>query len=417
MGTPCVAGCSEIKIEESKKLFTVGGDIVKELDYLTLDGSTGEVILGKVPVVDPVLSGNFGTVMGWAREVKRLGILTNADTPKDAQTAANYGAEGIGLCRTEHMFFEGVRIKAMREMILADTLEGRKKALAKIEPMQKADFKAIFKVMDNKPVVIRLLDPPLHEFLPKEEAEIEQMAKEMNVTKEKIKRTISDLHEFNPMLGFRGCRLGISFPEITEMQAKAILEAAIECRKEGFTPIAKIEIPLVGHVKEFTMQKEIVENVAGSLGQKRGKDYWIGTMIEVPRAAMTADEIAPEADFFSFGTNDLTQMSCCFSRDDAGRFLGAYVEAGVYERDPFQSIDQDGVGRFMQLCIEKGRKIKKDLDIGICGEHGGDPESVKFCHRIGLSNVSCSPYRVPIATLSAAQAAIEENKMSDKVDD
>ncbi|MBI2575992.1 pyruvate, phosphate dikinase [Candidatus Woesearchaeota archaeon] len=410
MGTPCVAGCSEIKIEEPKKLFTVGGETVKELDYLTLDGSTGEVILGKVPVVDPVLSGNFGTVMEWAREAKRLGILTNADTPKDAQTAANYGAEGIGLCRTEHMFFEGVRIKAMREMILADTLEGRKKALAKIEPMQKADFKAIFKVMDNKPVVIRLLDPPLHEFLPKEEAEIEHMAMEMNVTKEKIKRTISDLHEFNPMLGFRGCRLGISFPEITEMQAKAILEAAIECRKEGFKPIAKIEIPLVGHVKEFTMQKEIVEKVAGSLGQKRGKDYWVGTMIEVPRAAMTADEIAPEADFFSFGTNDLTQMSCGFSRDDAGRFLGAYVEAGVYERDPFQSIDQGGVGMFMELCIEKGRKIKKDLDIGICGEHGGDPESVKFCHRIGLSNVSCSPYRVPIATLSAAQAAVEENK-------
>ncbi|MBI2138868.1 pyruvate, phosphate dikinase, partial [Candidatus Woesearchaeota archaeon] len=376
-------------------------------DYITLDGLEGELILGKVPVVDPVLSGNFGTLMEWADKAKKLHVVTNADTPKDAAVAVKFGAEGIGLCRTEHMFFEGFRIKAVREMILAETVEQRRKALAKIEPMQKEDFKGLFKALDNKPVIIRLLDPPLHEFLPKEEHDIREASRELNVPVERVKQAISDLHEFNPMLGFRGCRLGITYPEITEMQARAILEAAIECRKEGFKPIPKIEIPLVGNLKEFLMQKELVDAAASQLNQVRGKDFWLGTMIEVPRGALLSDELAKEVDFMSFGTNDLTQMTCGFSRDDAARFLVKYVEQGIYERDPFQSIDQEGVGKLMKMCVDQARKVKPSIEIGICGEHGGDPESVKFCHRIGLTEVSCSPYRVPIARLAAAQAALE----------
>ncbi|MBW2974121.1 pyruvate, phosphate dikinase, partial [Candidatus Woesearchaeota archaeon] len=354
--------------------------------------------------------GDFAKLMEWADEFKKLKVKTNADTPHDAKVAKGFGAEGIGLCRTEHMFFEGDRIKAVREMILADDLEGRKKALDKLLPMQKGDFKGLFKVMEGLPVIIRLLDPPLHEFLPKEKADIKELAKELDVTETKLQETIDSMHEFNPMLGFRGCRLGVSYPEITEMQARAILEAAIECTKEGIKTIPQIEVPLVGNVREFLIAKDIIENVAKELGVARGKDYQIGTMIEVPRAAITADVIAKEADFMSFGTNDLTQMGCGFSRDDSGKFLNRYVELGIYERDPFQSIDQEGVGELMKLCITKARKAKKGIEMGICGEHGGEAESVKFCHRIGLNDVSCSPYRVPIARLAAAHAALEEKK-------
>ncbi|MDA1196655.1 MAG: pyruvate, phosphate dikinase [Nanoarchaeota archaeon] len=404
MGTSCVAGCSDVKIDEAGKQFTAKGETIKEGDFITLDGSTGEVILGKVAVVDPVLSGDFSTLMKWADGFRKIEVHTNADTPADALKALEFGAEGIGLCRTEHMFFEGERIKAVREMILAEDLEGRKKALAKIAPMQKADFKEIFTAMGDKPVIIRLLDPPLHEFLPKEEKGISEMAGELGVSVEKVKETIDDLHEFNPMLGFRGCRLGITYPEITRMQARAILEAG----KEVSGSIPKLEIPLVGNVKEYLIAEAVILEVASSLGLERKKDYEIGTMIEVPRAALTADEIATHVDFMSFGTNDLTQMCCGFSRDDAGKFLGKYVEAGIYERDPFQSIDQTGVGKLMEICIVNARKVNNDMEIGICGEHGGDPESVKFCHRIGLNNVSCSPFRVPIARLAAAQAALED---------
>ena len=410
MGKPCVAGCSDAIIDEEKKICKIGDAKITEGDYITLDGATGEVIKGEIPVIDPELSGNFEKLMKWADEFRKLKVKTNADTPHDAQIAKDFGAEGIGLTRTEHMFFEGDRIKAVREMILAGELEERKKALAKLKPMQKDDFKGLFKVMDGLPVVIRLLDPPLHEFLPKEDKDIKEMAKEMNVDEQKIRDTISNLHEFNPMLGFRGCRLGVTYPEISEMQAQAILEAAIECKKEGIKALPWIEVPLIGNVKEFLIIKDIIEKVAAELKVDRGKDYWIGTMIEVPRAALTADEIAPECDFMSFGTNDLTQMTCGFSRDDSGKFLGPYVEQGIYERDPFQSIDQTGVGKIMQICVEKSRKANPKVEIGICGEHGGEPESVKFCHRLGLNDVSCSPYRIPIARLAAAQAVLEESK-------
>ncbi len=408
MGRPCVVGCSDALINEGKKVCKIGDLEIKEMDSITLDGATGEIFRGEIPVVDPELSGNFEKLMLWADEFRKLKVKTNADTPHDAEVALNFGAEGIGLCRTEHMFFEGDRIKSVREMILAEGLEGRKKALAKIEPMQKEDFKGLFKVMNNLPVIIRLLDPPLHEFLPKEDADIKEMAKEMKVSEQKIRDTISNLHEFNPMLGFRGCRLGVKYPEISEMQAKAILEAAIECKKQGIKASPWIEVPLVGNVREFSIIKDLVEKVANELKLKRGKDYFVGTMIEVPRAALTADEIAKEVDFMSFGTNDLTQMTCGFSRDDAGKFLNPYVEQGIYEKDPFQSIDQTGVGKIMQLCIEKAKKANPKVEIGICGEHGGEPESVKFCHKLGLDDVSCSPYRVPIARLVAAQAALEK---------
>ncbi|MBN1941164.1 MAG: pyruvate, phosphate dikinase [Candidatus Diapherotrites archaeon] len=408
MGKPCVAGASDISVDEEKREFSVGGLTIKEGDWISLDGGTGEVFEGQVPLVEPSLKGDFAVLMEWADTFRKLEVKTNADTPKDAETAKKFGAQGIGLCRTEHMFFEGARIKAMREMILSEKLEEREKALAKLLPFQKEDFKGLFKVMTGLPVVIRLLDPPLHEFLPKEDDEIEELAGEMNIPAEKIKSIISSLHEFNPMLGFRGCRLGVTYPEINAMQAKAIFQAALEAQAEGIKPVPYIEVPLVGNVREFKMIKEIIEKEAEASGAKGKVKYKIGTMIEVPRACITADEIAKEAEFLSFGTNDLTQMGCGFSRDDAGKFLKHYVAKGIYERDPFQAIDQEGVGGLMKLCIEKARKVNPKIEIGICGEHGGEASSVEFCHKIGLNDVSCSPYRVPIARLAAAQAAIKE---------
>jgi pyruvate,orthophosphate dikinase len=410
MGKCCVAGASEVVVKEQEKKFIVKDVEVKEGDWITLDGSTGEVFLDKIPVVDPSLSGDFATLMKWADKYRRLGVWTNADTPKDSEVAVGFGAEGIGLCRTEHMFFEGDRIKAVREMILASDVEGRKKALAKLLPMQRSDFVGIFSVMKYRPVIIRTLDPPLHEFLPKEEKDVEELAKEMNVSVDVIKAKTEELHEFNPMLGHRGCRLGIMYPEITEMQARAIFEAAAEVKKKGIKVKPEVMIPLVGAVKEFELQKEIIDSVAAEvMKEKKIKiDYVVGTMIEVPRAAITADEIAKVADFFSFGTNDLTQMGLGLSRDDAGKFLPAYVKLGIYNADPFQAIDQQGVGQLMKICVEKGRKANKKLKIGICGEHGGEPSSVEFCHKLGLDYVSCSPYRVPIARLAAAQAAVSK---------
>lgn len=398
MGKCCVAGCGDISI--NAKEIKVKGLIIKDGDFITLDGSTGEVFLGKIPVVDPVLSGDFETLINWADEVRRLKIRANADIPRDAEVAVRFGAQGIGLCRTEHMFFEGERIKPMREMIIADTLEGRKKALAKLLPFQKKDFIGLFKVMKGKPVTIRLLDPPLHEFLPQVEEDIAELACEMKISVEKIKQKISDLHEFNPMLGHRGCRLGINYPEITEMQAKAIFEAAIETNA-----VPEVMIPLVGDVKEFIHQKEIIVRVAKEI--MKNKPYKVGTMIEVPRAAVTAGEIAKEAEFFSFGTNDLTQMGCGFSRDDAGKFLKQYVELGIYEKDPFQALDRNGVGELMRIAVKKGREVRPDIKLGICGEHGGEPSSIEFCNELGLDYVSCSPFRVPIARLAAAQAVLK----------
>lgn len=414
MGKPCVAGADNISIDEkSGEMRTKSGVTLKEGDWISLDGGTGQVYEGQIPLVKPGMHGDFETLMNWADSFKKLKVKTNADNPKDAKIAKDFGAEGIGLVRTEHMFFEGDRIKAVREMILAENLEGRKKALAKLLPYQKQDFAGIFEVMDKLPVIIRLLDPPLHEFLPKEEKEMQQLAQEMGVNLEKIKQTIESLHEFNPMLGFRGCRLGMVFPEINEMQAKAIFEAALEVEGKGIKPLPWIEVPLIGNVKEFLHIKKLIKKVAGETGADGKIDYKIGTMIEVPRAALTADLIAKEAEFLSFGTNDLTQMTCGFSRDDSAKFLKPYVEElDVYERDPFQSIDQEGVGLLMQICVEKARKANPKIEIGICGEHGGEPQSVEFCHRIGLNDVSCSPYRVPIARLAAAQAAIKEKPAS-----
>ncbi|HII17087.1 TPA: pyruvate, phosphate dikinase, partial [Candidatus Woesearchaeota archaeon] len=411
MGKCCVAGCSDIIINEEAGEFFAGSVTIKEGEWITLDGTTGAVYAGQIPVVDPTISGDFGTFMAWADKARRLGVRTNADTPKDSKKAREFGAEGIGLCRTEHMFFEGDRIKAVREMILADSLEGRRAALDKILPYQKEDFKAIFGVMDGLPVKIRTLDPPLHEFLPKEEKDIRELSASMSVPVKKLRETINALHEFNPMLGHRGCRLGITYPEITEMQTRAIIEAAIEVKlEEGKEVIPEIMIPLVGHVKEFAHQKEIVDRTARGVMEEKGVTitYEVGTMIEIPRAALTADEIAPIADFFSFGTNDLTQMTCGFSRDDSGKFLPGYVDMGIYAVEPFQSLDQSGVGLLMKICVEKARAAKKGISLGICGEHGGDPASVEFAHRIGLDYVSCSPFRVPIARLAAAQAAIKE---------
>jgi len=410
MGKCCVAGCSKLVIDEHKKILKIKDQTFKEGDYITLDGSTGEVYANQLPVIDPELAGEFAVLMKWATEIKKLGIRTNADTPKDAKIARDFGAEGIGLTRTEHMFFEGDRITAMREMILADTEGGRRKALDKLLPYQRIDFEGIFKAMDKLPVIIRLLDPPLHEFLPKEDDEIKELSKITNVSVEKIKNRITELHEFNPMLGFRGCRLGVVYPEISEMQARAVFEAAINVKKAGTTAIPEIEIPNVISLKEFKLIKDLIQKVAKETGAEGKIHYKIGTMIEFPRAALTADELANEAEFMSFGTNDLTQTTLGFSRDDAGRFIPIYVEKNIFEKDPFQTLDQGGVGKVMKLAVEKARSVKKDMDMGICGEHGGDPASVKFCHKIGLSNVSCSPYRVPIAILSAAQAVLEEKK-------
>ncbi len=409
MGTCCVAGCGDLEISYQDKTMKVGDKVFNEGDWISLDGSTGEVIEGKVPTVDPELSGHFGTLMNWADAIRHLNVRTNADTPHDATVARNFGAEGIGLCRTEHMFFEGDRIIAVREMILADDEAGRRKALDKLLPYQREDFYGIFKAMNGLPVTIRTLDPPLHEFLPHEEENQQEMADQMGITLEEVKAKVEALHEFNPMMGHRGCRLGISYPEITEMQAKAIMEAACDLTKEGVEVYPEIMIPLVGTKTELIHQKTVVVNVAEKVIEEKGVkvDYKVGTMIEIPRAALTADKIAAEADFFSFGTNDLTQLTLGFSRDDAGAFFGDYLEKGIFETDPFQTIDQNGVGQLVKIGVEKGRSTKKDLKIGICGEHGGDPKSVAFFHRTGFNYVSCSPYRVPIARLAAAQAQLQ----------
>ncbi|MEK6590904.1 MAG: pyruvate, phosphate dikinase [Nitrospinota bacterium] len=406
----CVAGCKDIVIEEEKRRFKVNGYIVKEGDWITLDGSTGNVILGKVKLVQPELSENFAQLMKWADGVRRLKVRTNADTPHDAQVARDFGAEGIGLCRTEHMFFEGKRIDAVREMILSDTEEERRRALIKILPMQRGDFKEIFKVMDGYPVTIRLLDPPLHEFLPHTEEEIEALSRDMNVPVERLKEKSYSLKEFNPMLGHRGCRLGITYPEIYEIQVQAIFEAACELAKKGKKIEPEIMIPLVGHVNELKYTKERLIKVANEVMERMSVKirYMVGTMIELPRAAITADKIASEAEFFSFGTNDLTQTTFGLSRDDAGNFLPFYLEKKILPKDPFVAIDQEGVGELIRMGVEKGRSVRPDLKVGICGEHGGEPSSVEFCHRIGLNYVSCSPFRVPIARLAAAQAVLKE---------
>lgn len=407
MGKCCVAGCSDLIIDENKKTLKIKDAVLKEGDYITLDGTTGEVYIGQLPVIDPELSGEFEVLMNLAKKTKKLAVRTNADNPKDAEVARKFGAEGIGLCRTEHMFFEGERINAMREMILADNESGRKKALAKLLPYQKQDFEGIFRVMNKLPVIIRFLDPPLHEFLPKEHDEIKALSRILSIPEEKIKSRVDSLHEFNPMLGFRGCRLGVVYPEISEMQARAVFEAALNVKKQGITPIPEIEIPNIITIQEFKLIKEIIKKAAKESGAEGSIDYKIGTMIEFPRAALIADQLAKEADFMSFGTNDLTQTTLGFSRDDAGRFIPHYIEKSVFEKDPFQTIDQEGVGKVMKITVTKARSTKKNIDIGICGEHGGDPASIEFCHRIGLSNVSCSPYRVPIAILSSAQAVLK----------
>jgi len=415
MGKCCIAGCGAINISEIQKYFTVGDIVIKESDYITLNGTTGEVMLGQAPLVTPELTSDFGTFMKWVDEYRKIGVRTNADTPHDSEVARKFGAEGIGLCRTEHMFFAPERISAVREMILADDTEGRKKALAKILPFQKSDFIEIFRVMKGLPVTIRLLDPPLHEFLPHTEEELRALSVSMEVPVEKLKARNKALYEFNPMLGHRGCRLGITYPEIYEMQVRAIMEAACELSKKKVSVIPEIMIPLVGHVNELKVMRELTVQVAEEVLQryKTRVSYTVGTMIELPRAAITADEIAPYADFYSFGTNDLTQTTFGLSRDDAGRFLPFYVEKGILENDPFVTLDQDGIGILMKIGIEKGRKVKKHLKMGICGEHGGDPKSVEFCHKIGLNYVSCSPYRVPIAKLAAAQAALKEKSKKD----
>lgn len=413
MGTPCVAGCGDIRIDYDAKQFKVNGTVVKEGDFITIDGATGEVILGEVELVEPKLKGEFAELMEWVDELRKIGVRTNADTPHDAQVARDYGAAGIGLCRTEHMFFESDRIDAMREMIVADDEEGRRKALDKLLPYQRQDFAEIFKVMDGLPVIIRTLDPPLHEFLPHEKDEIAKLAEKIGKDASELEDRVASLDEANPMLGHRGCRLGIVYPEITEMQARAVFEAAIEVAKEGKTVIPEVMIPLVGFVEEFKRQKDIVEKVAKEVTEEAGieLDYMIGTMIELPRAALTADEIAEEAKFFSFGTNDLTQTTLGVSRDDAqDKFLASYVEEGVLENDPFQTLDQTGVGQLVDIGTKRGRKGRPGMEVGICGEHGGDPESVKFCHQVGLDYVSCSPFRVPIAKLAAAHAVLEEKE-------
>lgn len=417
MGKCCVAGCEDIKVDEHKKEFRVGAVTVKEGDLLSLNGSTGEVILGKVPTIEPSLTGEFGEFMTWADEVRKLGVRANADIPRDAIVARKFGAEGIGLCRTEHMFFAEDRLPFMQEMIVADTVEDRIKALNKLLIFQKEDFKGLFKEMAGLPVTIRTLDPPLHEFLPKTEAEALELSKKIGVSAEKIWAKSAELHEFNPMLGHRGCRLGITYPEITEMQARAIFQAACELKKEeNLEVIPEVMIPLVGNVTELKHQKEVVVQVAAEVMKGEGVEvaYHVGTMIEVPRGALTADELAQEAEFFSCGTNDLTQMTMGFSRDDSGKFIKVYLENKILRVDPFQTLDQTGVGQLVQMAVEKGRSVRKDMKIGICGEHGGDPDSVKFCHRVGLSYVSCSPYRVPIARLAAAQAVVEEKQTAKK---
>lgn len=412
MGKPCIVGCESIIVDYDKKEIRVNDMVLKEGEIITIDGTTGSVIKGDVPKIRVSITGEFEKILKWADEIRKLGVRTNADTPTDAETARKFGAEGIGLARTEHMFFKEDRITAMREMILADTVGERKDALAKLLPMQRSDFEGLFRAMDGYPVIIRLLDPPLHEFLPKEEDAQIKMAETMGIPVEKIKERVHQLSEINPMLGLRGCRLGILYPEITEMQARAIFEAACNVKKEGIKVIPEVMVPLVGHVNELRLQKDIIVKVAENVMKEKNVKikYMIGTMIELPRAALTADEIAEEAEFFSYGTNDITQTTFGFSRDDVGKYVPRYIEMGILKNDPFQTLDQIGVGELIETGIKKGRKTRPELEVGICGEHGGDPESIKFCHKAGMNYVSCSPYRVPIARLAAAHAAIEEKK-------
>jgi len=412
MGKCCVAGCAEIEINYKSKTVKVSGKTLKAGDYLSINGSSGIVYADQVKTIEPKMSGDFVTLMKWADEIRSLNVRTNADTPHDAATAVKFGAEGIGLCRTEHMFFEGDRITSVRKMILAEETATREKALKELLPLQRKDFEGIFKAMNGRPVTIRLIDPPLHEFVPHDAAAQKEMAKVLKVSPAKVKATVDDLHEFNPMLGHRGCRLGISYPEIIRMQARAIIEAAINVKKKKIKVAPEIMIPLVGEMGELEIcKKEIVETVEQVFKEKKTKiPYMVGTMIEVPRAALIADRIAQEAEFFSFGTNDLTQMTCGFSRDDAGKFLKEYVDQGIFEKDPFQVLDQEGVGQLVEMGIKKGRSTRKNLKIGICGEHGGEPSSVEFCHRAGMNYVSCSPFRVPIARLAAAQAVIRDKQ-------
>ena len=410
MGTCCVSGCSDIVMDEANKKFTLAGKEFHEGDYISIDGSTGNIYDGIIPTVDATIAGEFGRIMGWADKFRTMKVRTNADTPADAKKARELGAEGIGLCRTEHMFFDPERIAAFREMICSDTVEEREAALAKIEPMQQADFEALYEALEGNPVTIRFLDPPLHEFVPTEEADIEALAKAQNKPVETIKAIIASLHEFNPMMGHRGCRLAVTYPEIAKMQTKAVIKAAINVKKNhpDWTVKPEIMIPLVNDIKELKYVKKFVVETADAEIKAAGSDleYEVGTMIEIPRAALTADEIAKEADFFCFGTNDLTQMTFGFSRDDAGKFLNAYYDAKIYENDPFAKLDQNGVGKLMEMALELGKPVNPKLHCGICGEHGGDPTSVEFCNKIGLDYVSCSPFRVPIARLAAAQAAI-----------
>ncbi len=411
MGTCCVAGCGEVKMNEEEKYFLIGDKKVCEGDYISIDGSTGNVYLGEIKTVPASMTGDFGRFMGWADEIRTLKVCTNADTPRDAEQAVRFGAEGIGLCRTEHMFFEADRIKAVREMIVSKNEEQRRKALEKLLPMQRGDFEGLFMAMGGRPVTIRFLDPPLHEFLPQEEEDIIEIAGEMNMSVADLKQIIADLHEFNPMLGHRGCRLAVTYPEIAEMQTRAVIEAAINVKKAtGLDIEPEIMIPLVGMVNELKFVKNVVTKTADEIIAQSGVEmkYLVGTMIEIPRAAVTADEIAQEAEFFSFGTNDLTQMGFGFSRDDVGKILNAYYDKKIMERDPFASLDQDGIGQLVKMAVEKGKKTRPDIKLGVCGEHGGDPASVEFFHKIGLNYVSCSPYRVPIARLAAAQARAKE---------
>ena len=413
MGTCCVSGCSAIDMDEDNKVFTLAGKTYHEGDAISLDGSTGNIYDGIMPTVEATVGGDFGRIMSWADKYRVLKVRTNADTPKDAAKARELGAEGIGLCRTEHMFFEADRIAAIREMICSDTVEEREAALAKIEPMQQKDFEQLYETMGEYGVTIRYLDPPLHEFVPTDEKDIELLAKTQGKSVEKIKAIIASLHEFNPMMGHRGCRLAVTYPEIAAMQTRAVIKAAIAVSKRnGVNIVPEIMIPLVGEIKELKYVKNIVTSTADALIAESGLDlqYHVGTMIEIPRAALTADEIAKEAEFFSFGTNDLTQMTFGFSRDDAGKFLNAYYDTKIYENDPFAKVDQTGVGKLMKMAVELGKSTRPNIKLGICGEHGGDPSSVEFCHKLGLTYVSCSPYRVPIARLSAAHAAIKEAK-------
>jgi pyruvate,orthophosphate dikinase len=410
MGKTCIVGCEAISVDYAKEQFRAGSVVVKKGDIITLDGTTGRVIVGEAPKVEASVMGEFAELLNYADRFRRLGVRANADTPAQARDARRFGAEGIGLCRTEHMFFEGERIKAMREMILADTEEQRRKALTKLLPMQRSDFIEFFREMAGKPVIIRTIDPPLHEFLPKTEEQIRALAEEMGISEEELKTKAESLHEFNPMLGHRGCRLGITYPEITEMQARAIFEAACQVKKERKEVIAEVMIPVVNDVREFINQKEIVDRIAKEVMQEQNIEikYKVGIMVELPRACVTADKIAKEAEFFSFGTNDLTQTTFGFSRDDVGKFVPEFIKRGILDFDPFQRLDKEGVGELMKIAVTKGKSANAEIELGICGEHGGDPSSIDFCHRIGLNYVSCSPYRVPVARVAAAHAALRE---------